>query len=72
MADLVIGSNTYQNVEYVKIKRADGTMATFFDTKDKEKLYMSGSVSYKKGLAHSLSASLNLEGITVLAYKVLQ
>ena len=35
MADLVIGSNTYQNVEYVKIKRADGTMATFFETKDK-------------------------------------
>lgn len=72
MADLIIGGNTYQNVEYVKIKQADGKMATFFDTKDKEKLYMSGSVSYKKGLAHSLSASVNLEPIALLAYKVVQ
>ena len=64
MSDLIIGSNTYQNVEYVKIKRADGTMATFFDTKDKEKLYMSSSVSYKKGLAYALSTIVNAESIT--------
>lgn len=72
MADLIIGGNTYQNIEYVKIKRADGTIATFFDTKDKEKLYMSGSVSYKKGLAHLLSASVNLGTITATAYRVVE
>lgn len=72
MADLIIGSNTYQNVEYVKIKRADGTMATFFDTKDKEKLYMSSSVSYTKGLAHYLSTSVKMGKNTALAYKVIQ
>ena len=64
MADLVIGGNTYQNIDYVKIKRADGTTATFFDSSNKENLYMSGSVSYTKGLAYSLSASLNLEAFT--------
>lgn len=31
MADLIIGGSTYKNIDYAKIKKADGTIATFVD-----------------------------------------
>ena len=31
MADLVIGGNTYKDIDYVQIKKADGSTATFCD-----------------------------------------
>lgn len=31
MPDLIIGGNTYKNIDRVKIKKADGTMATFYE-----------------------------------------
>lgn len=72
MADLIIGGNTYQNIEYVRIKRADGTIATFFDSKNKNNMQLETAISYKKGLAHSLSASVNFGTPTVLAYRVVE
>lgn len=32
MANLIIGGNTYKNINRVKIKKDDGTMATFVDS----------------------------------------
>ena len=31
MADLIIGGSTYKNIDYAKIRKADGTTATFVD-----------------------------------------
>lgn len=72
MADLIIGGNTYQNIDYVKIKKADGTIATFFDSENKSNQQLDASVSYKKGLAHLLSASVNLGTITATACRVVE
>ena len=60
MADLVIGSNTYKGVDFVQIKKADGSTATFFDFARKDLRYQSASVSYTSGLAFALSAEINL------------
>lgn len=70
MADLVIGGNTYQNIEYVKIKRADGKIATFFESRNKSNQQLDTSVSYKRGLAWSMSASVESAIITASLKKV--
>lgn len=60
MANLVIGGSTYQSIDYVRIKKADGSTATFCDFARKDLRYQSASVSYKSGLAFALSAKTNL------------
>ncbi len=31
MPDLIIGGNTYQNIDHIRIKKTNGTMATFVE-----------------------------------------
>ena len=31
MPDLIIGGNTYQNIDHIRIKKSNGTMATFVE-----------------------------------------
>lgn len=73
MADLVIGGNTYRNIDYVKIKSADGTTVTFLDSKNKSNQQLDASISYTKGLANRLlSTSLNLGTISASAFRVVE
>ena len=36
MADLIIGGNTYKNTDYVRFKKTDGKIATFYDSARKD------------------------------------
>jgi hypothetical protein len=49
MADLVIGGNTYKNIEYVQIQREDGTIATFYDSNRLDNRAMKASLSAVAG-----------------------
>lgn len=49
MADLIIGGNTYKNVDYVKLKKTDGKTATFYDSARKDQRQPYASVSYMSG-----------------------
>lgn len=65
MADLVIGGNTYQGVEYLRIRRADGTVATFFDSDKKNNMQLVALLSHRKGLLHSMSVNVTPSNIAV-------
>lgn len=45
MADLIIGGNTYKNVDFVKLKKTDGKIATFYDSARKDQRTPSASIS---------------------------
>lgn len=60
MADLVIGGNTHKNVIYLKVKKTDGTTATFIDYSQKDQHQLNATLKHKKGEAFALSASVNL------------
>lgn len=45
MPDLIIGGNTYKNVDFVKIKQTDGKMSTFYNSARKDQRTPSASIS---------------------------
>lgn len=49
MADLIIGGNTYNNVDFVKFKKTDGKIVIFSDNTRKDQRQPDASVSYLKG-----------------------
>ncbi len=57
MADLVIGGNTYKNIDYVKILREDGTTATFYDSDRLDNRVMKASLSVVDGGAYGINAA---------------
>lgn len=49
MADLIIGGNTYQGIDFIKVTRTDGTTAIFYDSAKKERWQPSASFSAVSG-----------------------
>lgn len=44
MADLIIGGNTYKNVDFIKVKKADDKTAVFYDSARKDQRQPSASL----------------------------
>ena len=49
MADLIIGGNTYKNTDFVRFRKTDGKIATFYDSERKDQRTPSASISYESG-----------------------
>ena len=60
MADLVIGGNTHKGIIYLKVKKSDGTTATFIDFSQKDQHQIKATLVHTKGEAFDLSASVKL------------
>lgn len=60
MADLVISGNTHKNVNYLRVKKSDGTTAVFVDYSRRDKRQPDAKLSVTYGEAFALSASINL------------
>ena len=65
MPDLIIGGNTYKNVDYVRIKKADGNMAVFYDSARKDNQRLSVGTSIKIGYDATPLIQLKSEKITI-------
>ena len=70
MPDLVIGGNTYKNKTYVRIKKADGKDAIFYDSARKDHKDMVASLTtFKAGEKFNLSAILQSRSLTASLVK---
>lgn len=55
--DLIIGANTYKNIDYVQIRRADGTIAVYYDRNRIDNRVMTASCTKVDGAAYAVAAT---------------
>lgn len=65
MADLIIGGNTYKNVDYVRIKKAGGKTAVFYDSAQKDNQRLSVDTFIKIGSDVTPQIKFKSEKITI-------
>lgn len=62
--NLVIGGNTYENVEYVYFQNSDGNTVTFVDSTSFENSMKASLASFKEGIAQTLqTASITVSAL---------
>ena len=49
MPDLIIGGNTYKNIDFVKFKQTDGKTSTFYNSERKDHRQSYASMSFASG-----------------------
>ena len=64
MPNIIIGGNTYQNINYVRFNTPDGTLATFVEK-------ASSDISAHSPTAALVSATLGTTGITATVGSVI-
>lgn len=54
--DLIIGGSTYKNIDYIRVMRSDGTVATYYDSDRLDNRVMRASLTAVAGTSFSLRA----------------